>query len=304
MSDPRFFRPAGPFSLAELALAGKAQIGPNGPGDARYADIAPLDVAGPTHVAFLDNPKYAGAFETTKAGACIVRPDMVARAPEGIRLLVTPQPYHCFARIAQLFYPIKQPLDGIAPSATIDPTASLGDGCAVAPGAVIGANAAIGRNCDIGPNSVIGPGVQIGDDCAIGANASVTYALIGNRVRIFAGAQIGEDGFGFAMDPAGHIRIPQLGRVIIEDDVEIGANSCVDRGSSGNTVIGKGTMIDNLVQIAHNVQIGRGCVFAGQAGVARQREIRRLCCGRWPNGDFRARHHWERCQNIRQDGNL
>jgi UDP-3-O-[3-hydroxymyristoyl] glucosamine N-acyltransferase len=175
--------------------------------------------------------------------------------------------------ISQLFYPIVPAVGGIDANAHIDPSAELGEGCAVAAGAVIGARASLGRDCRIGANAVVGPGVVLGDGCSIHAGATVSHALVGKRVVLYPGVRIGQDGFGFAMDPAGHVRIPQLGRVIIGDDVEIGANTTVDRGSGPDTIIGSGTMIDNLVQIGHNVEIGRGCVIVSQAGISGSTKI-------------------------------
>jgi UDP-3-O-[3-hydroxymyristoyl] glucosamine N-acyltransferase len=160
------------------------------------------------------------------------------------------------------------PAPWIAPTAWIDATAALGEGCRVEPGAVIGAGARIGARCHVGPGVAIGGGVVLGDDCIVGANASVSHAVVGNRVMLYPGVRIGQDGFGFAMGPQGHVKVPQLGRVIIGDDVEIGANSTIDRGAGPDTVIGEGCMIDNLVQIGHNVQLGRGCVIVAQVGIS------------------------------------
>jgi UDP-3-O-[3-hydroxymyristoyl] glucosamine N-acyltransferase len=169
---------------------------------------------------------------------------------------------------AQAFYPDPPPVPGLAAGAVIDPSARLGEGCRVEPNAVIGAGAELGRACHIGANAVIGPGCVLGDGVRVGANASLSHCLIGARVRIYPGVRIGQDGFGFAPDPKGHVKVPQLGRVIIGDDVEIGANSTIDRGAGPDTVIGAGTMIDNLVQIGHNVQVGRGCVLVAQVGIS------------------------------------
>jgi UDP-3-O-[3-hydroxymyristoyl] glucosamine N-acyltransferase len=273
MADPRFFRPAGPFTLARLAAACGAELAPGANPEVEFDDVAPLDRAGPREVSFLDNRKYVDAFAMAGAGACVVRPIMASRAPEGMQLLLSDHPYKAFARIAQLFHPRERPQPGIAQGAHVDPTATLGDGCAVAAGAVIGPGVKMGHNCVIGPNAVIGPGVEIGVESTIGACASVSHAILGDRVMVYPGARIGQDGFGFAMDPTGHVRIPQLGRVIIEDDVEVGANTTIDRGAGPDTVIGRGTMIDNLVQIGHNVQIGRGCVIVAMVGISGSTKI-------------------------------
>lgn len=236
--------------------------------DQTFEDIAPLDKAGAKDVSFLDNRKYLPVFEKSKAGLCIVHPDVAARAPVGMLLLQVKKPYRTYARIAAAFYPPEPATPGIAASATVDPSARIGKGSCVAPGAVVEAGAEIGERCVIGPNAVIGPHVQIGDDCRIDASASLSHCILGSRVRIYPGARIGQDGFGFHPDPEGHLRVPQLGRVLIRDDVEIGANTTIDRGASADTVIGAGCMIDNLVQIAHNVELGKGCVLVAQVGIS------------------------------------
>jgi UDP-3-O-[3-hydroxymyristoyl] glucosamine N-acyltransferase len=268
MADPRFFDLAGPFTAAELAARlGVAVAGADDP-DRVLTDVAPLDTAESSHVAFLDNPKYRDALRTTRAGAAIVAPDAVALAPAGLVLFVSPAPYRAYAIAAQAFHPEPPPARGIAATAVVDPGAKLGTDCAVDHHAVIARGVEIGHRCHIGANAVIAAGCVIGDDVRIGANASLSHCRLGDRVRIYPGARIGQDGFGFAPDPKGYVKVPQLGRVLIGDDVEVGANSTIDRGAGPDTVIGAGTMIDNLVQIGHNVQIGRGCVLVAQVGIA------------------------------------
>ena len=267
MADRRFFRASGPFAVAELAeLAGARLAGAESVRTIR--DVASLESAGPEDVSFFDNPRYVGAFRASRAGACVVHPDRAALAPAGMVLLLSEEPYRSYARIAQAFYPEALPVPGVAAAASVDPTARIGQGCEIGPGAVIGPAAEIGQHCVIGPNAAIGPGTVLGDGCRIGPCASVTHAILGARVRIFAGARIGEPGFGFAPGRQGHLTVPQLGRVLVGDDVEIGANTTIDRGAGPDTVIGAGTRIDNLVQIGHNVQIGRGCIIAAQVGFA------------------------------------
>ncbi|MBX9634404.1 MAG: UDP-3-O-(3-hydroxymyristoyl)glucosamine N-acyltransferase [Magnetospirillum sp.] len=268
MADPRFFTVAGPFSLARLAEISGAEMASGADPMAEFRDVASLDQAGPGEISFLDNRKYAAAFLASKAGAVIVHPDMADKAPAGMALLLSKDPYRAYAKVAQAFYPQPAPEPWVAPSAVIDPTAKLGAGCRVEHGAVIGARAEIGQRCRIGVNAVIADGVVMGDDCIIGATATLQCAMIGSRVNIYPGARIGQDGFGFAMGPQGHLRVPQLGRVIIGDDVEVGANTTIDRGAGPDTVIGSGSMIDNLVQIGHNVQLGRGCVIVAQVGIS------------------------------------
>ena len=268
MADPRFFARQGPFSIGELARLAAIDTSTGVTSERMIHDVASLDDAGPDDISFLDNPRYVEAFSVSNAGACIVHPKFVSRAPAGMQLLVTPVPYLVYARIARKFYPTPRPPPGIVPQAVVAATASVGEKCRIDAGAVIGANAVIGAGTWIAPNAVIGDGVQLGKDVIVGACASVTHAIVGDRVMIYTGARIGQDGFGFASDETGHTRVPQLGRVIIGDDVEIGANTTVDRGAGPDTVIGSGCMIDNLVQIGHNVQMGRHCVIVSQVGIS------------------------------------
>lgn len=268
MADSRFFRLAGPFRLAELAATTGATLAEGGDPDVEIRDIGALDSAGPGTLSFLDNRKYLESFACSKATACIVDPRFADRAPGGMTLLLTPTPYKAFALAAAAFYPPAPLTPGIADSAVVDPTARIGAGCRIEPGAVIGADVVVGERCRIGANAVIGAAVTIGNDTDIGENASLTHCDVGDRTLIHPGVRIGQRGFGFAIDPAGHVKVPQLGRVIIGSDVEIGANSTVDRGAGPDTVIGDGTMIDNLVQIGHNVRIGKGCIIIAQTGIA------------------------------------
>jgi len=268
MADPRFFTVGGPFTLEKIAAIAGAELGAGAAPDKVIVDVAPLETAGPEHLSFLDNPRYVEAFAASRAGACLVRPAHVGRAPGGMALLIALNPYRSYARAARAFYPEAEAAGSIHASAVVDPTAAIGQGSVVEAGVVIGARAALGRRCRVGPNAVLGPGVVLGDDVVVGAGCSLSHCLVGSRVVFGPGARVGQPGFGFAMGEGGHTRVPQLGRVIIEDDVEIGANSTVDRGAGPDTVIGRGSMIDNLVQIAHNVRLGKGCVVVAQAGVA------------------------------------
>jgi len=269
MADPRFFATAGPFDLSALAgIAGAELVAGRGRTTGSYRGVAPLEAAAAEDVSFFDNPRYAAAFAASKAGACIVRPDAAALAPATMALLVSANPYLGFARIAQAFHPVPALMPGIAPTASVDPSARLGEGCRVDAGAAIAAAAELGARCHVGANTVIGPGVRLGDDCTVEPGATLAYCLIGNRVLIHAGVRIGQDGFGFASGAEGHVKVPQLGRVIIGNDVEIGANTTIDRGAGPDTVIGAGTQIDNLVQIGHNVVLGKGCVVVAQVGIS------------------------------------
>ncbi len=268
MADPRFFERAGPFTLGDLAARCGARLADAGQSARHVSDVAPLDQAGPDQMAFLDNPKYAESFSVTRAGACILHEKHAGLAPAGIALLFSPKPYLSYARAAQAFYPRPRPAAGQHAAAIVSPTARLGEGVSVAAGAVIEDGAEIGRGTVIGAGTVIGRNVQIGADCLIGASVTLSHCLIGDRVTLHPGVRIGQDGFGFAPDPSGHVKVPQLGRVLVSDDCEIGANSTIDRGAGPDTVIGPGCWIDNLVQIGHNVTLGRGCIIVAQAGVA------------------------------------
>jgi UDP-3-O-[3-hydroxymyristoyl] glucosamine N-acyltransferase len=267
MTDPRFFAPVGPLTLGQLAERTGAKIAA-GARDLRLVDVATLETAGPQHVSFLDNRKYIDSFARSRAGAAFVHPDVASRAPAGMALLLTPEPYKAYALAAQAFHPPAPLRPGIAPSAIVDPSARIGEGCEIAAHVVIGAGATIGRDSRIEANSVIGDRVVVGMAARIAVNVSLSHCVIGDRVRILPGARIGQEGFGFALDPDGPVRVPQVGRVMIGDDVEIGANTTIDRGAGPDTVIGDGTMIDNLVQIGHNVVIGRCCVIVAQVGIS------------------------------------
>jgi UDP-3-O-[3-hydroxymyristoyl] glucosamine N-acyltransferase len=268
MADPRFFKLKGPFSLGEIARLVGAELGGAASPDMLIEDVAPLETAGPTQLSFLANKKYADLLGQCRAGAVLVHPGSVAKAPPSAALLITTKPYHAFARAAQAFHPAERPQSGIAPSAYVDPSAILGENVAIGHHAVVEAGVEIGAGSSIGANTVIGTGVVIGADCHIHANVTVSHCLMGDRVTLFPGVRVGQDGFGFAPDQSGHVKVPQLGRVIIGDGVEIGANTTVDRGAGPDTVIGAGTMIDNLVQIAHNVVLGENCVIVALAGIA------------------------------------
>jgi UDP-3-O-[3-hydroxymyristoyl] glucosamine N-acyltransferase len=274
MADARFYRTEGPFALGELAaLAGAELVG----GDAARPihDVAPIETADRDQITFLDNARYRAAARRTQAAACLVAPVLAACLPSAVARLLTPEPYRGYARIAARFHPESAapgpacpPEPGIAGDARVHGSATLGAGCQIAAGAVIEAGAELGARCRIGANAVIGRRVVLGADCIVGPGATLGHCLVGQRVVIHAGARIGQDGFGFALGADEHLKVPQLGRVLIEDDVEIGANTTIDRGSGPDTVIGRGCKIDNLVMIAHNVQLGPGCVVVAQSGVS------------------------------------
>lgn len=263
--DDRFFKRSGPHSLA-LVVATAQGSAP--PGDLMLVGIGPLQTAGPLEVSFLDNRRYGQTLQQTRAGAVILHPDMAVRVPIGTVAIVTARPYEAWARVAALFHPLPPVTPGIHPTAMIDPTSEVHSEAQIGPFCVIEACATIGAGTVLGAFVSVGKGVSIGVDCRIAAHASLSHAIVGNRVVVYVGARIGQEGFGFASTDSGFLSVPQLGRVLIDDDVEIGANTTVDRGSAGDTIVGKGTRIDNLVQLAHNVRIGRCCVIAAQAGIA------------------------------------
>ena len=265
--DARFFCRTGPHRLEAVAEAAGG-VAAEGSAGLVLAGVAPLQVATAEHVSFLDNPRYADALAQTRAGAVIVHADMAGRVPDGTVAIVTKEPRLGWARVAALFHPPAPRCAGVHPAAVVHERAMIDPSAEIGPLAVIEAGAEIGPRCRIGPGAVIGAGVVLGADCRIGAHASVSHTLAGERVYIYPGARIGQEGFGFEPVATGFESVPQLGRVILHDDVEVGANSTIDRGSVHDTVIGAGTRIDNLVQIGHNVRLGRCCVIVSQAGIS------------------------------------
>ena len=268
MADPRFFRRFGPFRLEDIAAEVGAALPDPSTKDVMICDIASLETAGPGELSFFSHSQYLSAFHATRASAVVTTPDLARNGPQGVCLMSVAEPQLAFARIGLLYYPSSRPEPQISADARIDPSAVIGAGARIDAGAIVGAGAEVGPGCHIACHAVIGSGVVLGNDCAVGANSCISYAIIGARVRIASGVSIGGQGFGFVPTGNGRLRIPQLGRVIIENDVEIGANCAVDRGSTGDTVIGAGTVLDNLVHIAHNVRLGRYCVICGQVGIA------------------------------------
>jgi UDP-3-O-[3-hydroxymyristoyl] glucosamine N-acyltransferase len=269
-----FFPPVASATLREIAVWTGATLADDARGDERIGDVAALEAASPGDLTFLDNPRYLPQLRASRAAAVFLLEKHRADAPPGCAALVTPQPYRAMAAaMAKLFPSASRPNSGfdergVSAAAHVHATARLEPGVIVDPGAVIGPRAEVGVGTTIGANAVIGPDVRIGRHGAIGPGATIACALIGDRVIIHPGAHIGQDGFGFALGARGHLKVPQIGRVIIQDDVEIGAGSTIDRGANRDTVIGEGTKIDNLVQIGHNVVIGRHCVIVSQVGIS------------------------------------
>jgi UDP-3-O-[3-hydroxymyristoyl] glucosamine N-acyltransferase len=264
MPDRRFFGHAGPLTLAELLTLGGAEPGAAFSASHPIESAAPLGHAGPASVSFFSDRRYLADLRRCRAGAVFIDPRHADDAPEGVATLLTREPQAAWARTAARLHPMRL----IGPGPAIHPSVELEAGVLLAPGVVLGEDVQIGAGTIVGPNTVIGPGVTIGRAGLIGANVSIGFALIGDQVRIGAGAVIGESGFGLAATSLGALDISQLGRVIIQDQVSIGANSCIDRGAYDDTIIGAGCKIDNLVQIGHNVVLGRACVFAAQVGLS------------------------------------
>ncbi len=268
MPDPRFHKKSRSYTVGELAdlLGCKLCEGANR--DYLINDVAPLSSAGANDLSFLDNVKYKQDFLSTKAGACIVTPKMAEIAPKGLICLISDSPYKSYALAARSFYPEEAAKGSISDNAVIHKSVEIGEGCIIEDLAVIAEGVKIGDKSWIGSGVVIRENVEIGSHCKVGANATLSHCLIGDYVNIYPGACIGQDGFGFAIDPKGHVKIPQLGRVIIGNHVEIGANTTIDRGAGPDTIIGDGTWIDNLVQIGHNANIGKGCIIVAQVGIS------------------------------------
>jgi UDP-3-O-[3-hydroxymyristoyl] glucosamine N-acyltransferase len=279
MDNNDFFPPHGGLSLRELADRLGAELLNDAFADRLVRSVSPVARAKDGDICYILSRKYKDELATCRASAILCDSALVKIIPDHIPVLLTRHPHTAFARVGGMLHPaaLRTPVtvraDGVSAAAYVDPSARLEPGVTVEPMAVIGADVEIGSGTHIGAGSVIGAGVKIGRDCSVAAGASVLCALIGNNVIIHNGARIGQDGFGFAPGPAGMVKMVQIGRVIIQDHVEIGANTTVDRGAMDDTVIGEGTKIDNLVQIAHNVRIGRHCAIASGAGIAGSTKI-------------------------------
>jgi UDP-3-O-[3-hydroxymyristoyl] glucosamine N-acyltransferase len=268
MTDKRFFHPRGPFQAAVLAQCSGAELASEDCAGRLIHDVAELAGAGAQDLCLFNDSGHAPAFAASHAGMVVTSRKLLNGTRTDCGLLLCDNPKLAFARIARLFYPDAAACDGIDPAAHAAADLFRGEGVSIAAGAVIGAGVRIGANSSIGANTVIGRGVHIGANCIIGPNCSISHALIGDQVRIASNTSIGGEGFGFVPGPQGLVRVPQLGLVVIGNGVDLGNNVTIDRGSLGNTVIGEGTVLDNMVHIAHNARIGRCCVFAAQSGVA------------------------------------
>lgn len=274
MSDPVFFTPSRRFDAGEIAaLTGATLVTPEYDGNEVHA-LAAADHGREGALVFVDGKRNAGKLAGLKASVLLCSEDVAALAPGGMAVIVSRHPHRDFAMVGRLMFPAASrpgPVTGetaISAAAVVHPSALVEAGAIVEAGAVIGAEAQIGSGTIVAPHAIVGPSCRIGRDGYVGPGATIQHALIGNRVIVHAGARIGQDGFGYVPGRGRLEKVPQLGRVVIQDDVEIGANSTIDRGALSDTVIGDGTKIDNLVQIAHNVRIGRSCVLAAHCGIS------------------------------------
>jgi UDP-3-O-[3-hydroxymyristoyl] glucosamine N-acyltransferase len=266
MVDTRFHNFAGSQPLSSLLKA--IELPADIPDDLVVEGVEELHLAGPKHLALAALPEYRAALEATSAGAVLVSEQLRPYVPAGVRAIVAKDPHMAFVAISEKLYPLTVH-DMV--SALLKPYDTLPfteNDVRLGPGVVLGPGVEIGRGTVIGPNTVIGAGVTIGRNVTIGANCSVECAYVGNHVVLHAGARIGAEGFGWLDHGRSNRKIPQLGRVILQDRVEIGANSAVDRGALGDTIVGENTKIDNLCQIGHNCRIGRNCLIAGMTGLA------------------------------------
>lgn len=263
-----------PLSLGELAARLGLQL--KGDPEAVIEGVAPLDRAGPGQLSFLSQARFRSHLAGTRAGAVIVSPDYLDRCP--VPALVADDPYLAYARACALLLPEETVAPGIHPTAVVDP------GVRVHESAFIGPHCVVGADCEIGESVLLGPGCIVGRHCRIGAHSRLVARVtlgdgtcLGRRVRIHPGAVLGADGFGFAPDDGRWEKIPQLGNVMVGDDVEIGANTTIDRGALDDTVIEDGVKLDNLIQVAHNVHIGAHTAVAGCVGIAGSARIGRHC---------------------------
>lgn len=271
MPDSKFFKKTREYKVRELADVTDCEI--IGNPELLIYNIATLKSATKQDISFLNNDKYIDMFKSSQAGACIAKKEDVAIAPHSMTLLITDKPYAAWARVISKFYPDQEFAHTISEQAIIDKSAIISPTCSIAAGAIIGGYAEIGHNCQIGHNVYIGDGVIVGENTYIGSNASLQYSIIGKDCIIHPGVRIGQDGFGIAGVKHKLIKVKQLGRVLIGNNVEIGANTCIDRGALEDTTIGDNTKIDNLVQIAHNVVIGKNCIIVAQVGIAGSTQI-------------------------------
>ena len=268
MPDNRFFENKGPFSLKQISEICDAELGDLSKAEVMIKDLGTFTSAGEGEICFFYDKKQKEKAPEIKATACITTSELLPFIPEGVIKLVSVNPKLSFLKLNMAMYAEKKPVPEIKPTAVISRSAVIGENCFIGDNVVLEDDVKIGSNCILEAGCVISRGCVIGDNCRIGVNAHVSHCLMGNDCYIYSGARIGWDGFGFMFVEGRHQKIPQLGRVIIGNDVEIGANTCIDRGALDDTVIGDGCRIDNLVQVAHNIKLGCGCILVSQTGIA------------------------------------
>ena len=264
------------FTAQQIAsfVGGEVEGNPN----ASVTTVAKIEEGVPGALSFLANPQYEQYIYNTKSSVVLVNKDFQLKSAVETTLVRVDNAYESVAKLLTLYESMKQKKTGVSDKAYISPTAKIGEDCYVAPFAYIGDNVVVGNGTTVHPNAVICDNASVGEDCIIYPNVTIYHdCKIGNRVILHAGAVIGADGFGFAPTANGYDKIPQIGIVTIEDDVEIGANTCVDRSTMGTTIIRKGVKLDNLVQIAHNVDVGSHTVMSAQVGVAGSCKIGEWC---------------------------
>lgn len=271
VGDPRFFARSGPYTVAQLAHAVGATVA--GDPERVLTGIGPLAAAGVHEVSFLDNARYRKHLASTGAGAVLIHPDMVAHVPDTTAAILLKNVYEGWATITRLFHPLPPMHPGVHPSVVVGPGAVIDPSAEIGPFTTIGAMARIGAGTCIGSHVSIGEGVTLGRDCRIAAHVTISHAVLEDRVTLHPGVRVGQEGFSFAHTATGFLSMPQLGRVLMGADVDVGANTTIDRGSVRDTVIGAGSRIDNLVQIGHNVRLGRCCVIVAQVGISGSTEL-------------------------------
>ncbi|HET7717354.1 MAG TPA: UDP-3-O-(3-hydroxymyristoyl)glucosamine N-acyltransferase [Bauldia sp.] len=274
MTEPSFFPAPKPMTVAEIAALTGAALSDAGRSGVLIRGLASLERAGPEEAAYCENRRYIALVRETRAGACFIRPRDAELLPSGTLALLTDTPHRSFVLLGRHLYPSALKIAPVTEPGVVSRMAAVAEGARLEPGvtvepfAVIGHGVEVGRDTVVGSGSHVGSGVRIGRGCVLSSGVTITHALLGDRVVIHPGVRIGQDGFGYVPGAGGHLKVPQIGRVIIQDDVEIGANTTIDRGSNRDTVVGEGTKIDNLVQIGHNVVIGRHCLIAGNVGIS------------------------------------
>lgn len=274
MADPIFFKPSRDLTIGDIADFTGASLRNPKLAPRSVARLASLNDASDDALVFVDGKKNAQALAGIKAAGVLCSEDVADSVPSGVATLVTRNPQRDFSSVGRMLFPVSVRPEswlgetGVSPAAYVHPTASIEAGATIEAGAVIGKGVSVGTGTLIAATAVVGEGCQIGRDSYIAPGVAVQFAMIGNRVSLHPGVRIGQDGFGYVPGPRGLEKVPQLGRVILQDDVEIGANTTIDRGALSDTVIGEGTKIDNLVQIAHNVRIGRFCIVAAHCGIS------------------------------------